>query len=336
MIRPDPIFTDNIVFAENKPIRVYGTGEGDVTVRFLGADATAVCENGAWIAELPAAPGGGPYEMTISFSGRDVILHNVCVGKVYFFLGQSNVEFRLGESNTPQELYADDPLFRDFFVDRPWNKEDPLRTSDGWIPARRYEVADWSAIGYLTGRLVREAAGCAVGIICCYQGASVIESWLPEPVAKKYRLPGEMLYEDHKFDVFSAFNDDGAIYDNMLSRVARFPATGVVWYQGESDSTVEESAVYPGALSTLFGEIRRLGGDGDLPFVIVQIHDCEYRQQVLPEGWCAMQKAQEKAARDIPRTALVVSRDVCETNAMHPPTKTKLSERIAEALLKFD
>ena len=42
----DPLFCDNMIFAENKPIRVFGEGEGDVTVSFNGSAKTVRSKDG--------------------------------------------------------------------------------------------------------------------------------------------------------------------------------------------------------------------------------------------------------------------------------------------------
>ena len=332
MIKLDPLFREHAVFAEMKPICVFGTGEGEVQVTFCGETKKASAEGGRWSVFFLPMSAGGPYEMTVEADGVVTVLRDIYVGLVYYVMGQSNAEFRLSESNTPKEYYASDPLLRDFYVDRPWDKEPILRTTDGWITAKEDGVGDWTALGYLAGKLIRERTGKAVGVISCYQYASVIESWLPGEVSELYKLPDDQLYEDHFLEECAPFNAvPGAIYDNMLSKILPYRASGAVWYQGESDSTVEEAARYDKGLGTLINIIRDSQGTGRLPFVVVELADCDYWQQVLPEGWIALREAQARVARDVPDVKLVVSRDVCEA-LMHPLSRTKLAERIADAL----
>ena len=100
-----PLFTDNAVFAENKPIRVFGTGCGDITVSLDGDCVKAVCGGGKWIAELPAKKAGGPYELTVCGDTEKTVVKNVYTGRVYLLAGQSNAEFQLCQSNTDPALY---------------------------------------------------------------------------------------------------------------------------------------------------------------------------------------------------------------------------------------
>lgn len=63
------------------------------------------------------------------------------------------------------------------------------------------------------------------------------------------------------------------------------------------------------------------------PFVIVQIADT-YKGI----GWKTLQKAQYDIQSEVNDVKTVISADVCEKDEIHPPTKDKLSQRIADAL----
>ena len=180
----DKLFTENIVFAEEKPIRVFGTGTDPVTVKFCGAEKTAVPDNGKWTAELPAMTSGGPYELEAYDGETRVVIKNVYVGRVILVAGQSNAEFRLAESSEPASNYEDDPLLRNYFVARPWYDEDPFAPGGGWRAAEKGTVGSWSAIAYLSGRHMRKLTGKPVGVISCSQGASKCRSASVEMAAQ--------------------------------------------------------------------------------------------------------------------------------------------------------
>ncbi|MBO7548404.1 MAG: hypothetical protein J6T77_00390, partial [Clostridia bacterium] len=57
------------------------------------------------------------------------------------------------------------------------------------------------------------------------------------------------------------------------------------------------------------------------------------RIAVNSSGWRGIQRAQELYCERDGNAYLVVSRDICETDCIHPPTKTALAQRIADALL---
>lgn len=68
-----------------------------------------------------------------------------------------------------------------------------------------------------------------------------------------------------------------------------------------------------------------------LPFVIVQIADFCYSPN--KEAWKLVQKAQYEVQNMRENVTTVISRDVCENDDIHPKTKDKLAERIAEVLV---
>jgi sialate O-acetylesterase len=169
----------------------------------------------------------------------------------------------------------------------------------------------------------------AVGIIGCYQGGSVIESWLPEGIceAKGIALRGEDKFADPCR--MEWWNSGGALYRFALSQVIPFSVSGVVWYQGESNGREAEAALYEAQLRTLIERWRSDFSDEKLPFVIVQIHD--FWRPASKKGWNMVQQAQAKVASDTDNVYLAVSRDVCEEKLIHPTQKEELALRIARA-----
>ncbi len=328
------IFSDNMVLAEGRTIKVFGKGQGRVKVTFLGESRELVnADSEDWLVSFPPAEAGGPYEMTVDLDGEVRVFKNVYVGIVCLVTGQSNAELMLKDTNTSKELYRDDPMLRCYFVDRPWYGREALASCEGWHVAEKEGVAFWSAIGYLAGRTFTVETGKAVGMIFCYQGASIIESWLPEFPVDNIIIPQEELHPDHSYPDYSAFNKPSVIYNGMLKAFAPFGFSYLIWYQGESDTTGAEAEVYHKYVAALLKGIRELFGISKFRTALVQIADFKPRDEWHPEWWTAIQEAQKKAADSDPDVELVVSRDICESNEIHPPTKNALSERIAQKLL---
>ncbi len=327
-MQANPIFTSRMVFAAGQPIRVYGTGEGMAEISFAGQTRTVTAKEGAWEAEFPPMAYGGPYRLTMKFPEGEVVLEDLYVGEVYLMAGQSNMQFKLKESNAPKALYRENPLLRMFSTDR-LEKSDRFTPADGWVTARADTVGDWSALGYLTGDLISQKKQIAVGIIPCYQGASVIESWLPKGLLAEngIALPPEALHGDHFYHEFALWKQEGTLYEFALSQVTPFPLTGVVWYQGESDTSEAEGRVYLKELELLIQTLRKDFRQPRLPVAVVCIADYLPRND---EGWRSIQRAQVKAGEAIPYVTTVLSADICETDQIHPPTKHLLAERIAD------
>lgn len=334
-LKLDLLFCDGVIFAEGKPVRVFGEGDRAVTIKMCGAAATAAPESGRWCAELPAMNAGGPYVLEVSDGVTEITVQNVYVGRVYLVAGQSNAELQLKDSSEPEDNYTDDALLRNFFVPRPWLVNDPFDPGRGWLCTKKETVGAWSAIAYLSGRRMRRLTDKPVGVISCSKGASVIESWLPRDDAKEFELDKEKLMADHFDPEYSEWNRRGVIYEKMLSPLFPFSLNGVIWYQGESDTSRDEGEIYDRELLRFMKAVRAGVRDDTLPFAIIQIADLDWRLEADPDNWIAIQSAQQRAVNADGRAALIVSRDVCEKNLIHPTRKTEISERAADALYKL-
>ena len=328
------LFADHAVLPADKPLRIFGEGDAAVTVTFANHTAIAIPQDSRWFAELPPLPYGGPYELRVTDGTETIVLADIYVGEVYLFAGQSNMQFKLCESNVPLEQRGGDERLR-FFTPIRIEAGEPFTSADGWVRCTRDTADKHSAIAYLAARALAMKKNCAIGVIACYQGASVIESWLPRGTyrALGIDLPNEQKHTDHTSPLFTAWNGEGVLYETALGQILPYPLTAAVWYQGESDTSPAEGAVYDRALAALFSQWRADFHDAALPIVIVQIADFEHPEDA--EGWTAVQTAQVRAAEAIPHTALVVSRDVCEADDIHPPTKHLLAARITDALLQL-
>lgn len=327
------IFTSHMVFSRNLPVRVYGEGKGRVEISFAGQKKSLVSDKDKWSVEFPPMKYGGPYSMEIDLDGKEIILEDIYIGEVFLFAGQSNMQFKMHESNTPAEMYNADNKLRLYSTDR-IEKTDFYTSDDGWLVCEKDNIPNWSALAYLTSAEIAVNKDIAVGVITCYQGASIIESWVPANTFKKINIdiPDEKKHFDHTYKDFSAWNGEGILYSYALSQVTPFPVSAVVWYQGESDAAEEEARVYCDELCALIDVWRNDFGNENLPFVVVQLADNINSEQ---KSWALIQEAQMDVQSKRQNVRTVISADVCENDDIHPKTKYKLAGRISQAVMEL-
>lgn len=323
-------YQQGMVLAKNQPLCIAGTGNGRIRVSLAGHKAKAIVDGERWRATLPAMKAGGPYTLTVRRGKESLSIGDVWVGTVIMASGQSNMQFRLHESSTSVGECAADSLLRSFSLPR-LEEGEPFSPADGWVRCSTDNVGDWSAIGYLVGREIRQRTGEAVGIINCYQGASVIEAWLPAEVMQKpeYQLPTEETHWDHRNSYYMTWNVPGRLYDLDIQLLAPYPVSHVMWYQGESNTGSGEAKIYPSLMVELIKAWRGALGNPALPFTVVQLADFAPRDD---EGWHSIQRCQLTIPSLIEGVSVVPCADVCESNNIHPRTKDKLALRIAEAI----
>lgn len=324
------IFGSNMVFAANLPIRVYGTGSGEAEITFAGHTEKVVSDSDKWLVEFPSMGYGGPYELVFNNGEETTILSDIYLGEVYLFAGQSNMQFKLKQSSTDVALYETNEKLRLFSTER-IEKTDFYTPRDGWVKCEKERAGEWSAIAYLTGNENTKNKNIAIGVITCYQGASVIESWVPKGIYEEngINIPIDQKHFDHTNQVFIQWNKDGTLYDYAISQVVPFSLSAVVWYQGESDTSPEEANVYKQELAIMIDVWRKDFCNSQLPFVIIQIADYDFRKD---EAWKTVQKAQDEVQYVLSNVKTVRSCDVCESDDIHPARKDALSKRVVEAL----
>ena len=323
------IFRRGLIFQRGKPIRVFGSSLGGVSLTFAGARQTHPA--GAFVAEFPPMAYGGPYTLTVSGDGETVEIPDIYVGEVILFSGQSNMQLRMAEGAVDPEPQTADGMLR-IFVSERMEACEPLTPSDGWVAATPDNIEKWSAIAYQAGQALRARGVPAVGAVVCAQGASPIQSWIDERriTGTALDLPSEVRHGNFHHPAYRKWNGNGALFHFMLERLFPFSFGKVVWYQGESNTSPAEGAIYDRLLTELIANWRECFRDPALPFVIVQIAD--YAQADDSAAWKAVQDAQLRVARQVPHVTAVISADVCETHMIHPVTKWKLAARIADQL----
>ena len=75
----------------------------------------------------------------------------------------------------------------------------------------------------------------------------------------------------YKRQVYSQWNAPSFLYETMFKTVTPFSFGNAVWYQGESNDSPAEGAVYVSLLGAMIQSWRREDRDEALPFVIVPV-----------------------------------------------------------------
>lgn len=321
--------SDGMVLAKNQPIYVYDNQP--FSVEFASHQSRAHKQGEKWVAKLPAMKAGGPYIMTVSTATNTRTINDVYVGSVVMIAGQSNMQFKIQDSSTNPADCPADALLRSYTLPR-LEEGEPYGPADGWIVCTSENVKNWSAVGYHVGAEIRKQTGEAVGIINCYQGASTIQAWMPAEIAfrPEFILPQDQLHFDHTYPKYLTWNQHGTLFNYDVLPFAPYGVSAVVWYQGESNTGKGEAPLYPRLAQQMIKSWRKVFRNTKLPFIVVQIADYDHRTD---EAWRAFQEAQLTIPQLTPRVTVVRSNDVCESNNIHPATKSRLAARIVDVLL---
>jgi len=119
-------------------------------------------------------------------------------------------------------------------------------------------------------------------------------------------------------------------FNAMVAPMAGFTARGVIWYQGESDSYLEESRFFSEKFIALVDTWRGVFENPEMPFVWVQL--TSYR---TTRDWPTVRWHQLKVRDKIKNGAVANIIDVGENFEIHPRDKTTVGRRLEALALEM-
>jgi sialate O-acetylesterase len=116
--------------------------------------------------------------------------------------------------------------------------------------------------------------------------------------------------------------------DNMIQPLIPYAIRGAAWYQGESNEA--DGSRYAAMLRALIEDWRYAWGQGDFPFLTVQLANhhvpADYEEASL---WARIREAQLASLR-MPHTGLAVAVDIGDALDIHPRNKQDVGHRLAQ------
>jgi len=215
-------------------------------------------------------------------------------------------------------------------VDTTWINGHLVGSSLGWDVPRVYRIpAKWLKPGanVIAVRVLDTGAGgglwggddpmrLVVGAGAKATSLSLAGQWSCRPgvsLADVAKPP-----EDHNQNP----NTATVLWNGMIAPLLPYAIAGVVFYQGESN--MDRARQYRSLFPALIEDWRRAWGEGDFPFLFVQV--APYRD-MTPE----IREAQLWAWQHTTNTAMVVTTDCGDADDIHPAYKQPVGERLSLA-----
>lgn len=309
------VFADGMVLQRAEKCPVWGRAdEGEkVSVSFRDKTVETAARDGRWRVEVEAGEAGGPFTLAVRGTNR-IEIKDVYVGEVWVVSGQSNAA--VGWRWRPPK---EDPEGIRFHLDaRFWPKLQGKR----WVAGVAEEgVQAPPLFARMFAVELRKKLKVPIGVICRAEGATDIEAWCRPAAAGESR--------GRKRDRYKP----GELYERHVVPLQPYRIKGVVWWQGESNLTNAQD--YGERFVRLIREWRKDWGQGDFPFVYVQLErmgpGAPFGFGPLADGgqlnvlWDA-----QRRALALPNTAMVPCFDL--SSQVHPP-KELISARACRAAL---
>lgn len=123
-------------------------------------------------------------------------------------------------------------------------------------------------------------------------------------------------------------------FNAMVKPLLNLPFKGVIWYQGENNArTVADARAYEFQFQQLIKDWRKQFGQGDFPFLFVQLPGHE-AVNIETNAWPTLRWSQRQAL-GLPRTGMAVTIDLGEREDIHPIRKREVGNRLASLAQKM-
>jgi sialate O-acetylesterase len=131
----------------------------------------------------------------------------------------------------------------------------------------------------------------------------------------------------------NALSCPSGLYNGMLAPLLPFAICGVIWYQGESNGS--DGWQYRVLLPTMIQAWRDAWGQGDFPFLIVQLANFQQAPiEPCNDNWAELREAQTYTARTVANAAQAIAIDIGDADDIHPRNKCEVGRRLALLALK--
>ena len=330
-----PIFQDGLILQKDKPLYVYGTGIGNIKVKFQGKEFETNSIFAKWEVCLGKFPAGGPYEMEITLTTNHEtetkILKDVYVGTVILIAGQSNVQWTVADAKQFGLSYdiEENPLIRTFVTTR-LETHPHIDAKDGWVKLTKDMCEHFSALGLHLSEHIQKDRNEAVGFVGCWQGASTIQTWLPREICERADIYVDEIYQNRTaLELYYDWNINGKCYDFQFRTLVPFTFDSVIWYQGCSNTNDGTEHKYGKLLLELINRWR-YDLRQPLHFTVIELANLE----PCCDTWHCIQEAQSNMPNIIDGVTAIECKDISEKTTIHPVDKRPLAKRIFETVYK--
>lgn len=176
------VFSSNMVLQREIHIPVWGWADPseEVTVTFADQqNSTKAGDDGKWMVKLSPMSASGPFEMIVR-GDNTVTFTNVMVGEVWVCSGQSNMEFRLENSQEAKSEIkkATNSDIRLFQIPKTISGKPRDDVDASWLVCYPNFADNFSAVAYYFGKTLNNQIDVPIGLIQSAYGGSKIEPWM--------------------------------------------------------------------------------------------------------------------------------------------------------------
>ncbi len=339
--------SSNMVVQRNNYFNVFGWSNnygGVIYADFMGETRYGIInDNGEW--SIKFSPHEATFEsQTLKIypsNGNAIEFEDILIGDVWLVSGQSNAELNMSvciprDLEYKNEINKEEKIrifsqTREYVVeqknviDLSVPQRDVINDEWKWNKASFSAVSSFSALGYYFANELSKMANIPLGVIMTAAGGATIHELMPNNVSLECK-PN-----------FVPTVPAGGFYNSLMYPFVKNPITGMIFYQGESESNAGHYKTYANNLIKTFNGYRKEWG---LNFPIINVQLSTHGEEGF-KAWYEIQNIraiQFDVTKKLDNCYLIVSRDhgirPGDDDFGHPKYKHQLGVRAANVAAK--
>jgi sialate O-acetylesterase len=325
----------NMVLQSGTLVKIWGNADpGEkVSVNFRGQTVTALTDQtGNWSLFLNPFSSDKINTFTMTVSGNNtIVLNNILCGEVWMCAGQSNMQWRVKDSNnSAEEISTSKNNKIRLFQIKPETSAKVKTDADGtWVECSPETVPNFTAIGYFFGKSLIQKIDVPVGLIMSAYGGSRINAWM----SKKSLVP------INAFDTTgNKANVSSSIYNAIIYPVHNYTLKAILWYQGETGGSIpkmDREEAYRILFVTMISDWRECWNNKQLPFIFAQLSsdDTVFIKGRKPNtgtsGYAIIRGSQFSVSKSVANTGMGVTYDLGDPSSTHYKNKQEAGRRLS-------
>ena len=262
------VFGSDMVVQRGEPVVIWGFADnqyngGKVYGEFMGYEAEGCVTDGRWEMTFDCSLAANPNlgnDMRIFTASKEVVLHDILIGDVYFVIGQSNTAYTMAahwsylDANDTERCPVNAGY--DYPIRIQYNGMDisnghtrgsaevikDIAQKNTWKVPSAARIQNFSAIGYMFAWNYCKMTDSTVpvGMIEFNGNGMPLSCFLPNEIAEQYdtddlNAANGLYITNGVYAIESRF-----MYNGYIAAFEGMSIAGVLWYQGESDFNTME------------------------------------------------------------------------------------------------
>lgn len=322
-IVPHSSLMSGMVLQRRTVLRLFGTlshSEQHIAATLNDKTYFGTVVDGNFELYIPPLEAGGPHSLVFYTENAKLTLTDIYVGEVFLMAGQSNMAWPCSSSwsiMSTEAANATNPAVRFLKIEQTTSETPLTDITAAWKPATGNTIQPLSAFAYLYGKEMYAHTNIPIGLIQSAVGSTVLAHWLPKESYDELSKTQTVYTNNNSFH-FKPYIG----YNGMTNPLTVYKLRGVVWYQGESNSSL--AGGYQGELDALIKAYRTAFNNDKLIFNIIEL------PRFSNTEWSTLREAQQTVAAQLPYTCLSVNIDLGDMSDVHPRDKRIYSKRAAD------